>query len=98
MASPACCLLVGESKGKPVATIMVGHDGHRGVIYYLEVNTDQQGTQLGRAMVRHGEEWLKELGVWKVNLMIRDDNASGRNFYQAIVCEEEPRIVMARRL
>jgi hypothetical protein len=49
-------------------------------------------------MVRHGEEWLKELGVWKVNLMIRDDNASGRNFYQAIVCEEEPRIVMARRL
>lgn len=49
-------------------------------------------------MVRHGEEWLKELGVWKVNLMIRDDNASVRNFYQAIGCEEEPRIVMARRL
>jgi ribosomal protein S18 acetylase RimI-like enzyme len=66
MASPACCLLVGESKGKPVATIMVGHDGHRGVIYYLEVNTDQQGTQLGRAMVRHGEEWLKEWGSGKL--------------------------------
>ena len=98
MASPACCLLVGESEGKPVATIMVGHDGHRGVIYYLAVEPDQQGTQLGRAMVRHGEDWLKELGVWKVNLMIRYDNASVQNFYQAIGYEEEPRTVMARRL
>ncbi len=96
--SPASALFVGESEGNLVATIMTGHDGHRGVIYYLAVHPDQQGNDFGRTMVRHAEKWLQVLGVWKVNLMIRDDNAGVRDFYQAIGYEEEPRIVMARRI
>ncbi len=96
--SPASELFVGVIETQIIATVMAGHDGHRGVIYYLAVDPDQQGNDLGRTMVRHGENWLKELGVWKVNLMIRDDNQPVRAFYQAIGYEEEPRIVMARRL
>jgi len=98
IASPASRLFVGEVKDELIASIMTGHDGHRGVIYYLAVHPKHQGKDFGRQMVRHAENWLKDLGVWKVNLMIRDDNEPVRSFYQAIGYEEEPRIVMSRRL
>ena len=96
--SPASELFIGEKDGAIIATIMTGHDGHRGVIYYLAVQPDQQGNDFGRIMVHHAEAWLREKGVWKVNLMIRDDNETVHAFYQAVGYEEEPRIVMARRL
>jgi ribosomal protein S18 acetylase RimI-like enzyme len=96
--APASCLFVGIKDDTVIATAMLGHDGHRGVLYYLAVHPDQQGKDYGRQMVRHGEDWLKGLGVWKLNLMIRDDNEPVRDFYQAIGYEEEPRIVMTRRL
>ena len=98
MAKPESILFVAEVDGRIIGSVMTGHDGHRGVIYYLAVHPDQQGRDFGRALVRHAEAWLKEKGVWKVNLMIRDDNDSVRDFYRAIGYEEEPRIVMARRL
>ena len=31
-------VLVGEVEGRVVASVMVGHDGHRGVLYYLAVD------------------------------------------------------------
>lgn len=98
LAKPESTLFVGETDGRLIGSIMTGHDGHRGAIYYLAVHPDQQGRNFGRTLVRHAEDWLKKRGVWKVNLMIRDDNESVRDFYTAIGYEEEPRIVMARRL
>lgn len=96
--SPTSELFVGETGDDLIASIMTGHDGHRGVIYYLAVDPGHQGNDFGRQMVRYAENWLKERGVWKVNLMIRDDNEKVREFYLSIGYEEEPRIVMARRL
>jgi len=95
---PSSELFVGIAEGNIVAAVMAGHDGHRGVIYYLGVDPQCRHRGLGRRMVRHAENWLDGLGVWKVNLMIRDDNAETRDFYAAIGYETEPRIVMARRL
>ena len=97
-AGPASAVLVGRCDGRIVASVMVGHDGHRGVVYYLSVDPDRQGEGLGRATVAAAEAWLAERGVWKLNLMIRDDNARVRGFYEAIGYETEPRIVMSRRL
>jgi hypothetical protein len=34
---PASAVLVGVSGDRVVATVMVGHDGHRGWVYYLAV-------------------------------------------------------------
>lgn len=96
--SPESALFVGVLEGDVIASIMTGHDGHRGVIYYLAVHPSLQGSGRGRDMVRHAESWLAERGVWKVNLMIRDDNEKVRDFYRSIGYEEEPRIVMARRI
>jgi ribosomal protein S18 acetylase RimI-like enzyme len=98
LASADAELFVVEDRGRLIAAVMTGHDGHRGWIYYLAVSPDAQGQGLGRRMMRHAETWLKDRGAPKVNLMIRDTNEKVRDFYRAIGYECEPRIVMARRL
>ena len=51
-----------------IAAIMVGHDGHRGAFYYVAVAPRFQRRGYGSATIRAGETWLRQRGVWKVNL------------------------------
>jgi ribosomal protein S18 acetylase RimI-like enzyme len=97
-ASPNAEIFVGEHKGRIVATICVGHDGHRGYPYYVAADPDLRGRGLGRRMMRHGEKWLARLGVPKMNLMVRDTNEQVRGFYLSIGYREEPRLVFSRWL
>ncbi len=79
---PSSAVLVWDDKGEIIASVMVGHDGHRGVMYYLAVDPSRQKEGLGREVVFAAEKWLSDLGVWKVNLMVREDNAGARGFYE----------------
>ena len=54
-----------------IGTVMVGHDGHRGWVSYLAVDESQRGTGLGRQMMSATENWLREHGPVKVQLMVR---------------------------
>ncbi|MCH7555553.1 MAG: GNAT family acetyltransferase, partial [Proteobacteria bacterium] len=84
-ASPNSELFVAaDADGAVVASIMVGHDGHRGWLYYVAVDPAMRGENLGRDMVAHAEDWLKSLGVRKINLMIRETNTAVRAFYERI--------------
>jgi ribosomal protein S18 acetylase RimI-like enzyme len=95
---PASAVLVGRRGPTIVATIMVGHDGHRGWFYYLAVDPDLQGRGLGRTMTDAAESWLRERGVAKVNLMVRAENHKVRAFYQALGYDEQQRITFAKWL
>lgn len=95
---PASEVLVGLLDDKIVASVMVGHDGHRGTVYYVSCDPDLQGREFGRQTMAAAEAWLRLRGVWKLNLVIRDDNERVRGFYEALGYETEPRILMARRL
>ena len=102
-ASPNAEIFVGEIEASSggeriVATVCVGHDGHRGYPYYVAADPDLQGRGLGRRMMRHAEKWLARLGVPKMNLMVRDTNAQVRDFYLSIGYKEEPRLVFSRWL
>ena len=91
-------VFVGKEEDRLVATVMTGHDGHRGWLYYVAVDPALQGRGLGRRMVDHAESWLCRLGVPKVNLMIREDNEAVARFYDALGYAREPRVVMSRFL
>lgn len=91
-------ILVGERDGRVIASVMTGHDGHRGWLYYLAVDPALQKAGLGRAMVRAAEDWLKSRGVPKVMLMVRPENDKVRAFYDALGYTEEPRVIFSRRL
>jgi ribosomal protein S18 acetylase RimI-like enzyme len=98
LAGATSTILVHEIGGQIVASVMVGHDGHRGAIYYLAVAAENQKTGLGRAAVLAAENYLKKLGVWKINLMIRDENESAIGFYRAIGFETNAVMSMGKRI
>lgn len=91
-------ILVGEIDSNIVASVMVGHDGHRGIVYYMAVSPDFQGQGLGHQVMKRAENWLTERGVWKMNLLIRQGNEKVQAFYESLGYEVEPRLCMARKL
>jgi ribosomal protein S18 acetylase RimI-like enzyme len=74
-------VLVGLADSRIVASAMVGHDGHRGAMYYVSVEPAQRGKGYGQQIVAAAETWLKERGVWKANLLVRTGNEAVLGFY-----------------
>lgn len=64
--------------------VMVGHDGHRGAVYYLGVAPDRRRAGLGRRLVAAAEDWCRARGLPKVNLLVRKENAGVLAFYAAL--------------
>ena len=89
--------VMADEDGRIVASTMAGDDGHRGWPYYVAVSPDRRGEGLGGAIMEHAENWLKTLGVTKINLMIRRGNPV-QAFYDAAGYQVEDRIVMAKWL
>jgi ribosomal protein S18 acetylase RimI-like enzyme len=77
-------VLVGLDSGQIVASAMVGEDGHRGWVYYVAISPERQRSGLGRVMMQAAEDWLKQRGVWKVQLLVRADNAQATQFYDQL--------------
>ena len=91
-------VLGGFYDGKLVASVMVGHDGHRGSLYYVSTDPGVRGMGLGAAIVEAAENWLRERGVWKLNVLIRDTNLVVQGFYESIGYVQEQRAAMAKNL
>jgi len=91
-------ILVGAHGDLVIASAMVGHDGHRGMLYYVAVDPARQGQGLGKQAVRAAEDWLHQRGVWKVNLLVRPENDKIRGFYEALGYEVSPVFCMARKI
>jgi ribosomal protein S18 acetylase RimI-like enzyme len=89
-------ILVGRADGAVVATAMVGHDGHRGWVYYVAVDPDRQKQGLGRAIMNAAEQWLREAGLPKLQLLVRRENAQAGAFYRGIGYEEADTFVFAK--
>ncbi|MEL7543582.1 MAG: GNAT family acetyltransferase [Pseudomonadota bacterium] len=83
-ASNASDVFVIEADNVIIASVMVGHDGHRGAVYYLAVAPSHQRQGVGRALMQHAEDWCVARGMWKLNLMVRDDNQDALGFYAAL--------------
>lgn len=91
-------VLAGRIGDAIVATAMVGHDGHRGWVYYVATDPDHRGKGYGRAIMKAAEDWLRETGIAKLQLMVRRENARAGAFYQSIGYAESQTIVFARWL
>jgi ribosomal protein S18 acetylase RimI-like enzyme len=91
-------VLLGRHKGSLVASVLVGHDGHRGWAYYVTVDPNHRFNGLGRAIMSAAEEWLRMRGIEKLQLMVRPDNDKVRAFYQSLGFFEQERVVFAKWL
>jgi len=91
-------ILVGRADNAIVASAMVGHDGHRGWVYYVAVDPDRQGNDFGRAIMTAAEDWLRGQGVQKIMLMVRPDNTNVKAFYDRLGYETQERVIYAKWL
>jgi ribosomal protein S18 acetylase RimI-like enzyme len=91
-------VLVGRIGAQIAATAMVGHDGHRGWVYYVAVDPDSQGKGFGRAIMNAAEDWLRATGIEKLQLMVRSDNTKVQAFYESLGYGEQERIIYAKWL
>jgi ribosomal protein S18 acetylase RimI-like enzyme len=95
---PNSTILIGRDGDAIVATVMVGHDGHRGWVYYVATDPDRRAKGFGRAIMNAAEEWLRAAGIAKLQLLVRRDNAKAGAFYQSIGYDEAQTIVFAKWL
>jgi len=95
---PASTILAARHAGKLAGTAMVGHDGHRGWVYYLGVAVEYRRQGIGMSLMQAAEKWCIDRGIPKVQLMIRTDNEAVRHFYEALGYEMADVIVMGRRI
>jgi hypothetical protein len=91
-------VLVGRDGGTIVASVMVGHDGHRGWVYYVSVDPDCRANGFGRGIMTAAEQWLRERGIPKLMLIVRRDNAKVQAFYETLDYAEQERILYAKWL
>ena len=91
-------VLVGRDGSAIVATAMVGHDGHRGWVYYVATDPEHRGKGYGRTIMQAAEDWLRQAGIEKLQLMVRPDNTPVQAFYQSIGYGEQQRIIYAKWL
>jgi len=94
----ASTVLLGFFEERLVASVMVGHDGHRGALYYLAVDPAFRKRGFGKATVAAAEAWLRERGVWKINLMVRSENEKAGRFYERLGYEVNPVTSFGKRL
>jgi ribosomal protein S18 acetylase RimI-like enzyme len=95
---PNSDVLVAERGGKIIASVMVGHDGHRGSLYYVSVDPELQGQGLGRATMQAAEAWLRAHGIWSINILVRNGNAKVQGFYEALGYQPSEVFAMKRWL
>jgi ribosomal protein S18 acetylase RimI-like enzyme len=95
---PNSAVLVGRDENAIVATVMVGHDGHRGWVYYVAIDPAHRGKGHGREIMNAAEQWLRQRGIEKLMLLVRSDNAKVQAFYEQLGYDEQERVIYAKWL
>jgi ribosomal protein S18 acetylase RimI-like enzyme len=91
-------ILLGRHEGALVASVLVGHDGHRGWVYYVTVAPNHRFKGYGREIMAAAEDWLRPRGIQKLQLMVRPDNTKVHAFYEALGYFEQKRVTFAKWL
>lgn len=80
--SPAA-LLVAERNGEIVGALIAAWDGWRGNMYRLAVRDGHRRAGIGLALVRAGEEYLRECGVRRITALVAYDDEVAGAFWEA---------------
>ncbi|MHA1189222.1 MAG: GNAT family acetyltransferase [Alphaproteobacteria bacterium] len=92
-------VLVGrDSANSIIVAVMVGHDGHRGWVYYLAADPGSRRQGLGRQAMAAAETWLRDRGVWKLNILVREGNDEVTGFYRALGFDSDHCMALSKRL
>jgi len=82
--NPHSSVVAVAADGAIVGGILCGHDGRRGCLYHVCVREDYRRLGIGKAMVVHCMNVLKEEGINKVSLIAFTRNDVGNAFWNTI--------------
>lgn len=82
--NPTTSAVAVDGEGAIVGGILCGHDGRRGCLYHVCVREDWRRQGIGKAMVVHCMNALKEEQVNKVSLIAFTANDIGNAFWKCI--------------
>jgi ribosomal protein S18 acetylase RimI-like enzyme len=77
-------LIVAESGGSIVGTVIAGWDGWRAHLYRLAVAPSQRGRGIARLLVEHAEARLRALGAIRFDAMVLTSNVTGAAAWEAM--------------
>lgn len=77
-------LIVAESDGSIVGTVIAGWDGWRAHLYRLAVAPSHRGRGIARLLMRHAEERLRALGAPRFDAMVLSSNETGAAAWAAM--------------
>ncbi|MBI5580628.1 MAG: GNAT family N-acetyltransferase [Deltaproteobacteria bacterium] len=75
---------VAKVDGSTVGSILGGHDGRRGYIHHLAVDTAWRRQGIARRLVETCIHALKEAGIQKTHIFIFNSNANGIAFWKSV--------------
>jgi len=73
---------VARDAGHLVGAVLAGTDGRRGYLQHLAVAPSYRGRGVGRTLAQRVVEALRSLGVAKCHLIVRQENAAARAFWE----------------
>ena len=71
-----------------VGIALCGHDGRRGHIYHLAVDSAFEGQGIGRGLIDECMERLAQKGLQRAIILVAGDNSRGRAFWKRCGWEE----------
>jgi ribosomal protein S18 acetylase RimI-like enzyme len=90
--------LVAESNAVILGVVMGVWDGRRAWIHNYGVDPRCRRMGVGSALIRELERRLRERGIKRVNTLVRRDDLSAQDFYEALGFREEQWVVMEKSL
>lgn len=91
--NPGLCQ-VAEQKGELIGVLIGGHDGRRGFLHHVGVLAPFRRHGVGRALVDFYLAELKDVGILRMHLMVRQSNAVGLRFWKSYGCRERANTVV----
>ena len=77
-------LLIAESHGEAIGTLVAGWDGWRGSFYRLAVRADSRRQGLATALLREGERRLHAHGAIRLTAIVADDDPGAMDFWRSV--------------
>jgi len=90
LARDPAALLIAETDGGPIGTLIVGWDGWRGALYRLAVVPVWRRRGVARLLVAEAEERLRALGARRVAAMVIMEHEHAVGFWSAVGYDADP--------
>jgi ribosomal protein S18 acetylase RimI-like enzyme len=83
-------LLLAESQGGLVGSLIAAWDGWRGSFYRLAVQPDRRREGIASALLREGERRLRDRGALRLTAIVAEDEPLALEFWRAAGYERQP--------